>query len=136
MTDDDLHTRLTLLERTAVSKDQLVEREDKLLGRFDQLMQRYIAQIADDQRHQFKVFGHEMADQLRASEKKMQDELDARDAPAQPTEQGSKKSWRGEAMDMARGKHGADLKWIGIGMIAMAVAAMMYAPWLKAFLPN
>jgi len=74
--DDDLHTRLTLLERTAVSKDQLVEREDKLLGRMEDMLKRYIAQASDDQKHQFKLFGHEMADQLRAWEKKIHSDRD------------------------------------------------------------
>ena len=76
MADDDLHTRLTLLERTAVSKDQLVEREDKLLGRMEDMLKRYISQASDDQKHQFKLFGHEMADQLRAWEKKIHDDRD------------------------------------------------------------
>ena len=102
MTDDDLHTRLTLLERTAVSKDQLVEREDKLLGRMEDMLKRYIAQASDDQKHQFKLFGHEMADQLRAWEKKIhsdRDEIDEkreaeRAPPPPPPQQFSPiKSW-------------------------------------------
>ena len=87
--DDDLHTRLTLLERTAVSKDQLVEREDKLLGRMEDMLKRYISQASDDQKHQFKLFGHEMADQLRAWEKKIhadRDEIEEkREAERAPT---------------------------------------------------
>jgi hypothetical protein len=86
--DDDLHTRLTLLERTAVSTDQLVEREDKLIGRMEDMLKRYISQASDDQKHQFKLFGHEMADQLRTWEKKIhsdRDEIDKeREADRRP----------------------------------------------------
>lgn len=76
MADDDLHTRLVLLERSVVTKDQLVEREDKLLGRMEDMLKRYISQASDDQRHQFKIFGHEMADQLREWRDRIHEERD------------------------------------------------------------
>lgn len=103
MADDDLHTRLTLLERTVVSKDQLVEREDRLLGRMEDMLKRYIAQASDDQRHQFKLFGHEMADQLREWRERIHDERDEidqkrdaereRQAPAPASPQSPIRAW-------------------------------------------
>jgi len=79
MADDDLPTRITLVERTMVSRDMLVDREDKLLLRMEDMLKRYITQASDDQKHQFKLFGHEMADQLRAWSAKIhleRDEID------------------------------------------------------------
>lgn len=76
MADDDLHTRLTLLERQSVTRDMLAEREDKLLARFETIMERIADRMAEDEAHRFKVFGHEMADQLRAWSKKIHEERD------------------------------------------------------------
>ena len=63
---DDIQTRVTLLERTTVLRDDLTAREDRLLERFEAIMDRYVDRMGDDQEHRFKVFGHEIADQLRS----------------------------------------------------------------------
>jgi AcrR family transcriptional regulator len=65
MAADDIATRVTLLERTTVLRDDLTAREDRLLERFEAIMDRYVDRLSDDQEHRFKVFGHEIADQLR-----------------------------------------------------------------------
>jgi len=62
---DDLPTRVTLVERTMISREALVDREEKLLSRFEELLKRDRKQAADDQSHALKVFGHNMAEQFR-----------------------------------------------------------------------
>lgn len=74
---DDLQTRVTLLEKTAVIRDELATREDRLLQRFEAIMDRYVDRLSDDQEHRFKVFGHEIADQLRGWAAKIHTERDA-----------------------------------------------------------
>ena len=74
---DDLQTRVTLLEKTAVIRDELATREDRLLQRFEAIMDRYVDRLSDDQEHRFKVFGHEIADQLRGWAAKIHSERDA-----------------------------------------------------------
>ena len=76
---DDIATRVTLLERTTVQRDDLTAREDRLLERFETIMDRYIERLNDDQEHRFKVFGHEIADQLRAWADKIHTERNAID---------------------------------------------------------
>jgi len=76
---DDIATRVTLLERTTVQRDDLTAREDRLLERFEAIMDRYIERLADDQEHRYKVFGHEIADQLRAWADKIHTERNAID---------------------------------------------------------
>jgi hypothetical protein len=80
MAPDDMHTRLTLLERTTVSRDDLTAREDRLLERFESIMERYVERMGDDQEHRFKLFGHEIADQLRIWADKIHAERNAIDA--------------------------------------------------------
>jgi hypothetical protein len=74
---DDLNTRLVLLEKTVVSREMLVDREEKLLERFEVLMNRYQKQGADDLKHTLKLFGHDMAEQIRESEKRIHEKRDA-----------------------------------------------------------
>ena len=80
MAPDDMHTRLTLLERTTVSRDDLTAREDRLLERFESIMDRYVDRMSEDQEHRFKLFGHEIADQLRLWADKIHAERNAIDA--------------------------------------------------------
>jgi hypothetical protein len=80
MAPDDMHTRLTLLERPTVSRDDLTAREDRLLERFESIMERYVERMGDDQEHRFKLFGHEIADQLRIWADKIHAERNAIDA--------------------------------------------------------
>jgi LPS O-antigen subunit length determinant protein (WzzB/FepE family) len=77
---DDLNTRLVLLEKTSVSREMMVEREEKLLDRFEALIVRYQKQAADDQKHSLKVFGHDLAEQIKDSEKRIHRERDEIDA--------------------------------------------------------
>lgn len=77
---EDVNTRLTLLERTTVSRDDLAAREDRLLERFESIMERYVERMGDDQEHRFKLFGHEIADQLRVWADKIHAERNAIDA--------------------------------------------------------
>jgi hypothetical protein len=77
---DDINTRLTLLERTTVSRDDLTAREDRLLERFEAIMDRYVDRMSEDQEHRFKLFGHEIADQLRLWADKIHAERNAIDA--------------------------------------------------------
>jgi hypothetical protein len=78
MADDDLATRITLVERTMVSREQQVEREEKLLYRVEELLKRHNAQAADDQKHVLKVFGHDIAEQFRTWSDKIHTEQDDR----------------------------------------------------------
>ena len=65
------------MEKTAVIRDELATREDRLLQRFEAIMDRYVDRLSDDQEHRFKVFGHEIADQLRGWAAKIHSERDA-----------------------------------------------------------
>ena len=78
MADDDLATRITLVERTMISREQQVEREEKLLSRVEELLKRHNAQAADDQKHVLKVFGHDIAEQFRTWSDKIHTEQDDR----------------------------------------------------------
>jgi hypothetical protein len=77
---EDINTRLALLERTTVSRDDLTAREDRLLERFEAIMDRYVERMSEDQEHRFKLFGHEIADQLRVWADKIHAERNAIDA--------------------------------------------------------
>lgn len=75
---DDLHTRLSILERTAVSRETLVEREEKLLERMEALLNRHNLRTEESLQHTLKGFGHEMADQLRQMRDRIGSEHDAK----------------------------------------------------------
>lgn len=77
MPPDDIQTRVTLLERTTVARDELGAREDRLLERLETMLDRYMDRMSDDQEHRFKVFGHEMADQLRGWSERIHAERNA-----------------------------------------------------------
>jgi hypothetical protein len=71
---DDIATRLALLERTMVSRDQLADREDKLLNRFEALLGKHEKRMDEGMQHAFKVYGHDIADQLRALKTRLTEE--------------------------------------------------------------
>jgi hypothetical protein len=71
---DDIATRLALLERTMVSRDQLADREDKLLNRFEALLGKHERRMDEGMQHAFKVYGHDIADQLRALKTRLTEE--------------------------------------------------------------
>jgi hypothetical protein len=73
---NDFETRLTLLERTAMSKEAVIEREEKLLDRIDALMSRHQAQSEKTLEHTLKMFGHDIADQLKSMRDKIHAERD------------------------------------------------------------
>jgi hypothetical protein len=116
MAPDDMHTRLTLLERTTVSRDDLTAREDRLLERFESIMERYVERMGDDQEHRFKLFGHEIADQLRIWADKIHAERNAIDAKreASLTPQPASAQYRSF---MAR-------NWAWFGAIAMIIVLL------------
>ena len=74
--DDDLSTRITLVERTMISREALVDREEKLLSRFEELLKRDRQQASEERRHEFKMYGHETAEQLRTWSAKIHMERD------------------------------------------------------------
>jgi hypothetical protein len=65
MAEDSLDTRVTLVERSMVTREQLVEKEERLLQRFEDLLKRDRAQASEERKHEFKMYGHETAEQLR-----------------------------------------------------------------------
>lgn len=73
---DDLETRLTLLERTAMTREAVLEREEKLLDRIDALMARHQGQAEKTLEHTLKMFGHDIADQLNTMRNKINKERD------------------------------------------------------------
>jgi hypothetical protein len=73
---DDLETRLTLLERTSMGKDAVIEREERLLERIDALMSRHQGQAEKTLEHTLKMFGHDIADQLTTMRAKINKERD------------------------------------------------------------
>lgn len=96
---DDLETRLTLLERTAMTREAVLEREEKLLDRIDALMSRHQKQSDQTLEHTLKVFGHDIAEQLVKLRTRINDERDEklnlaidaalRDVPEPPPPQSS-----------------------------------------------
>lgn len=60
-----IETRITLLEKTAMTREAVLEREEKLLDRIDALMSRHQAQSEKTLEHTLKMFGHDIADQLQ-----------------------------------------------------------------------
>jgi hypothetical protein len=73
---DDIATRLALLERTMVSRDQMADREDKMLARFEALLGKHEKRMDEGMQHAFKVYGHDIADQLRALRSRVNEEHD------------------------------------------------------------
>lgn len=73
---DDLETRLTLLERTSMTREAVIEREEKLLDRIDALMARHQKQSDQTLEHTLKVFGHDIAEQLVKLRTRINDERD------------------------------------------------------------
>ena len=71
---DDIATRLALLERTMVSRDQMADREDKMMGRFEALLGKHEKRLDETMQHAFKVYGHDIADQLRSLRIKVTEE--------------------------------------------------------------
>jgi len=76
MAEDDLVTRITLVERTMISREALVDREEKLLSRFEELLKRDRQQASEERKHEFKMYGHETAEQLRTWSAKIHMERD------------------------------------------------------------
>lgn len=123
MADDDLPTRVTLMERTMVSREHLVEREERLLGRVEELLKRLNAQAADDQKHTLKVFGHEIAEQFRTWSDKIHSERDEmaekREAEALVRRQAEEAQNRPQ-MSPIRGWIAANWMWVGgIGILVV-----------------
>lgn len=73
---DDLETRITLLEKTAMSREAVIEREEKLLDRIDALMARHSAQSEKTLEHTLKMFGHDIAEQLQTMRNRIHAERD------------------------------------------------------------
>lgn len=73
---DDLETRVTLLERTAMSRESVIEREERLLERIDALMNRHNKQSEQTLEHTLKVFGHGIAEQLEKMRARIHEERD------------------------------------------------------------
>lgn len=74
--EQDAVTRLALLEQTTVSREYLAERDEKLLTRFETMLDRFEGRTEDTIRHSLKVFGHDIAEQLQTMKKKINDERD------------------------------------------------------------
>jgi hypothetical protein len=81
--DDDLRTRIALLERSMVTRDQLGEREDRMMDRLEKMLSKFEDRMDDALGHGLKVYGHQTADQLRLFEARIHedrdDKLDKRD---------------------------------------------------------
>jgi hypothetical protein len=79
---DDMATRLALLEKTMVTRDFVADREDKLLLRFEALLGKHESRMDESMKHAFKVYGHDIADQLRTLRTKVNEERDEKLATA------------------------------------------------------
>jgi hypothetical protein len=75
---DDIETRLTLLEKTTMSREAVIEREEKLLDRIDALMLRHQKQAEQTLEHTLKVFGHDIAEQLQRMRTRIHEERDVK----------------------------------------------------------
>ncbi len=73
----------------------------------------------------FTNFGHEVAKQFVEERDNLRKELPkVEDAPL-----------RQQVVEMARGGHGRGMQFVGLGMILLAIALMMHAPWVAKLLP-
>jgi flagellar motility protein MotE (MotC chaperone) len=79
---NDIETRITLLEKTAMTREAVIEREEKLLDRIDALMSRHQAQADKTLEHTLKMFGHDIAEQLTQMRAKINGERDQKLAEA------------------------------------------------------
>lgn len=79
---NDIETRITLLEKTAMTREAVIEREEKLLDRIDALMSRHQAQSEKTLEHTLKMFGHDIAEQLTQMRAKINGERDQKLAEA------------------------------------------------------
>ena len=59
-----------------VSRDQMADREDKMMGRFEALLGKHEKRLDESMQHAFKVYGHDIADQLRTLRVKVTEERD------------------------------------------------------------
>ena len=59
-----------------VSRDQMADREDKMMGRFEALLGKHEKRLDESMQHAFKVYGHDIADQLRALRVRVTEERD------------------------------------------------------------
>lgn len=123
MADDDLQTRITLVERTMVSREQIVEREERLLARFEELTKRLNAQAADDQRHTLKVFSHEIGEQFRSWADKIHSERDDRDDKREAealAKRQVEEAMNRPQMSPIRGWIAANWMWVGgVGLLVI-----------------
>ena len=65
-----------------VTRDQLADREDKMLGRFEVLLAKHEKRMDEGMQHAFKVYGHDIADQLRTLRTRVTEEHEAKLASA------------------------------------------------------
>lgn len=72
----DLETRIILLEKTAMSREAVIEREERLLERIDTLMMRHQKQSEQTLEHTLKLFGHDIAEQLQKMRTRINEERD------------------------------------------------------------
>ena len=65
-----------------VTRDFVADREDKLLLRFEALLGKHESRMDESMKHAFKVYGHDIADQLRTLRTKVNEERDEKLATA------------------------------------------------------
>ena len=65
-----------------VSRDQMADREDKMISRFEALLGKHEKRLDESMQHAFKVYGHDIADQLRTLRTKIAEERDEKLATA------------------------------------------------------
>lgn len=65
-----------------VSRDQMADREDKMMARFEALLGKHEKRLDESMQHAFKVYGHDIADQLRTLRIKVTEERDEKLATA------------------------------------------------------
>lgn len=76
--NEDLRTRVALLEKTGVTRDQLAERDDKLMDRLERMLVKHETRMEEALQHGLKVYGHETSDQLLKLRTRINDERDAK----------------------------------------------------------
>jgi hypothetical protein len=123
------------MERSMITREQQVEREERLLQRFEELLKRDRAQASEERRHEFKMYGHETAEQLRAwaaSIHATRDEILAkRDAERIKDEESKPK--RGNQMSPIRVWVMANWAWaVGIALMVIILRPDLAGAALKA----
>lgn len=84
-------------------------------------------------RGQFTHFGTEVGKQFVEEREKLREIAESPKKTPAPDPIPQQQNVREQITEMASGKHGAPMRWMGVGLIVLGVGIFSHAPWVKAF---